>query len=64
MSSDVGGLVHQNNGADVTKELCYARAQECRDFIPKTHHSRAKIMLEHIALTWERLAQRIDEKDD
>jgi hypothetical protein len=47
------------NGAELTIQLCDKRAQECRALAVHTDDSRARIMLDHIAGTWERIAEAI-----
>jgi hypothetical protein len=42
-------------------DLCHMRAAECRALIAITDKEPARIMLEHLAVTWERLAQRLME---
>jgi hypothetical protein len=58
-----GELCVKENGKGLTPELCLERAAYCRELIPTTELERVKTMLEHIALTWERIAARLTEGD-
>jgi hypothetical protein len=58
-----GAWVEQEGGKGLTAELCIQRAAYCRQLIPTTDNERVKIMLQHIALTWERIAERLAEAD-
>ena len=51
------------DGKGLSAELCVQRAAYCRQLIPTTDNERVKIMLQHIALTWERIAERLAEAD-
>jgi hypothetical protein len=53
--------VAEGDGQELTPQLCIARAAYCRRLIPTTGLERVKNMLEHIALTWERIAERMSE---
>jgi hypothetical protein len=55
--------VLDESGGGLTPDFCYRRANECRALISQTTVSRARVMLEHIAQTWERVAQRLIDKD-
>jgi hypothetical protein len=61
--STQGRSVTQENGKGLTAELCAAPAAYCRQLIPTTDNERVKIMLQHIALTWERIAERLNENN-
>jgi hypothetical protein len=41
----------------LSKELCSAKAKECRDLAMTATQKRHRIMLEDIAETWERIAK-------
>jgi hypothetical protein len=51
------------NGAGLTTDLCRARAEECRALAIQSSSIRARVMLSHIADTWERIAKALVEKD-
>lgn len=54
----------KENGKGLTPELCEERAAYCRRLIATTELERVKNMLEHIALTWERIAERMTDNDE
>jgi hypothetical protein len=54
--------VSKDNSKELTPELCVERAAYCRQLSQTTEIERVKTMLEHIALTWERIAQRLAER--
>jgi len=39
--------------------VCSDKAQACRDLAKKTYGDEERIMLEHIAATWERIARSV-----
>jgi hypothetical protein len=45
----------------LSKEECLAKASECRDLARVVVQKRHRIMLEHIADTWERMAEPGDD---
>jgi hypothetical protein len=55
--------VQRTDGKVVTPELCADRAAYCRQLALSTEVERVKNLLEHIALTWERIAQRLIEAE-
>lgn len=58
----VGSPIH-SPGAELSPQACAAHAAHCRALIAQTRISRVKVMLEHIALTWERVAERLIEEE-
>ena len=42
-------------------QLCHERAKECRALLLKTEVRRARVMLHHVAGTWERIAESLTE---
>jgi hypothetical protein len=54
---------HHENGAELTTQLCSQQAKRCRTLASHTNKTRARVMLEHIAGTWERIAQALVEAD-
>jgi hypothetical protein len=55
--------VGEDEEPGLTADLCIDRATYCRQLIGTTEIERVKVMLEHIALTWERIAQRVTEHE-
>ena len=51
------------NGAPVSQQLSLERAEECRELARRTEIASVRVMLEHIAETWERIAARLTEPD-
>jgi hypothetical protein len=49
--------------ARLTPELCQEKAAQARFMTRLTDREPARIMLEHIAETWERMARRLVETD-
>jgi hypothetical protein len=47
----------------LTPELCKEKAAEARFLSGRTQHEAARIMLEHIAETWDRIAGKLVGKD-
>jgi hypothetical protein len=43
----------------LTRQECWAKAQECREMVHRDSDAEHRVMLGHIAETWDRLAQRI-----
>lgn len=43
----------------LTRDQCLAKAKECREMAHLHANSAHRIMLEHMAETWERIAQAI-----
>jgi len=41
----------------LSKEQCLAKAKECRDLARAATQTQHRVMLDHIAETWERLAE-------
>jgi hypothetical protein len=41
----------------LSKEQCLAKAKECRDLARAAAKKQHRVMLDHIAETWERLAE-------
>jgi hypothetical protein len=39
----------------ITLEECHAKAAECREMAKRAHDPSHRIMLEHMADTWERI---------
>jgi hypothetical protein len=42
-------------GKRLTLEECHAKVAECRAMAKRTHDPAHKLMLEHMAETWERI---------
>jgi hypothetical protein len=50
-----------NDNGSLTVQLCQQNADACRDLLLHTNLARARVMLEHIAGTWERIAASLKE---
>ena len=46
-----------------TTDVCRARAEECTSLAEQTVSRRQRIMLEHIAETWHRIAESLPAND-
>jgi hypothetical protein len=47
----------------LTADLCRAKAKDCRDLAQQTLSQSHRIMLEHIAGTWVRIADSLPAND-
>ena len=50
-----------NDNGSLTVQLCQQNAEACRDLLLHTDLARARVMLQHIAGTWERIAACLKE---
>jgi hypothetical protein len=50
-----------NDNGSLTVQLCQQNAEACRELRLHTDQARARVMLEHIAGTWERIAACLEE---
>ena len=48
--------VYPSSPSPLTPEECRIKAAECRDMAARTLQADHRIMLEHIAQTWERVS--------
>ena len=47
------------DGPRLTLEQCYAKAAECRDLSERARKPSHRVMLEHMAETWERICEEM-----
>jgi hypothetical protein len=52
-------LMELQNTILLDVQLCQERAKECRALLLTTEVRRARVMLEHVAGTWERIAESL-----
>jgi hypothetical protein len=48
-------------GLSLSKELCLDKAAECRTLAMAATQRQQQIMLEHIASTWDRIAETYED---
>jgi hypothetical protein len=53
-----------HNGGGLSAELCRLRAQESRGLPQQTDIAAVRVMLEHVATTWERIAEELANPKD
>jgi len=51
------------NGAQLSPQLCQQRAEECSALARQTDIQAVRVMLEHIATTWDRVAEKLADPD-
>jgi hypothetical protein len=47
------------DGPRLTLEQCHAKAAECRDLSERARKPSHRVMLEHMAETWERICEEM-----
>jgi len=56
-------MAEQSDGGGLTLLLCKQRAAECRTLARQAPPPAVRIMLEHLAGTWDRIAERMAEPE-
>jgi hypothetical protein len=51
------------NGVRFSTQLCQDRAEECRTLARQAEAQELRVMLQHIAETWDRIAERLANPD-
>lgn len=51
------------NGAQLNAQLCQERAKECSALARQTDIQAVRVMLEHVATTWDRIAEKLANPD-
>ena len=50
------------NDTRLTLEECHAKVSECREMARRAYISEHRVMLEHMAQTWERICEDLKKK--
>jgi hypothetical protein len=53
----------RTNGAGLNPALCQDRAEECRTLAREAATQDMRVMLQHIAETWDRIAEKMADAD-
>jgi hypothetical protein len=47
------------DGSELTPQICQARAEESRTFSRQANIQTVRVMLQHVAETWDRIAEKL-----
>jgi len=54
---------NRGNGVQFSTQLCQDRAEECRTLARQAEAQEPRVMLQHIAETWDRIAEKLANPD-